>query len=297
MLNTGRAPKGYRLPADTHPGRVVLQIADLGRSLEYYQSVLGLSTMERTANRALLAPKNDPAVLIELREYPGARHSPRHGRIGLYHYAILLPTRADLGRFIAYTAEKRVRLGMADHLVSEATYLTDPDGLGIEVYADRPRENWRWTEGELAMASLPLDVQSLLDAAGGTQWNGLPAGTVIGHVHLHVGDLERGRAYYHDALGFDVVAENYPGALFLSAGGYHHHLGTNIWATGAPPAAKDEAHLVEWELIVPTHDDAAAAAEHLRQSGFPTEEDGRGYLARDPWGTAVRIAADRSVSA
>jgi catechol 2,3-dioxygenase len=177
---------------------------------------------------------------------------------------------------------------MADHLVSEALYLTDPDGLGIEVYADRPRSDWRHTGRELAMTTEPLDVRAVIAAGGGQSWTGAPAGTTMGHVHLHVGDLEAAEAFYHSALGLDKTVWSYPGALFFSAGGYHHHLGTNTWSPG-PSATDDEARLLEWELVVPTEDDAADAARSLRDASFAAEQTKRGVIAADPWGTRVRV--------
>jgi catechol 2,3-dioxygenase len=181
---------------------------------------------------------------------------------------------------------------MSDHLVSEALYLTDPDGLGIEVYADRPRTDWRYAGRELQMATIPLHVEDLMAAGGTERWTGMPNGTSIGHVHLHVGDLEKAAAFYHEALGFDKVVWSYPGALFLSAGGYHHHLGTNTWAAGAQPATDEDARLVEWELVMPDAPSVSAAGASVEASGGSVERSADGsILARDPWGTAVRLVS------
>ncbi len=285
----GVPPTGYRLPAATRLGRVRLQVADLERSLGYYQQVLGFRVLERSDAHTTLAAQGDDTPLLELHERPGATPVPRHGRLGLYHYAILLPDRASLGRFVAHLAEIGERAGASDHLVSEALYLQDPDGLGIEVYADRLRSQWRHAAGQLAMATDPLDLQSLLHAAGGEPWSGMPTGTVIGHVHLHVGDIARAEAFYHQGLGLDKVVWSYPGALFLSAGGYHHHLGLNTWARGAAPAGEGDARLLEWEILVPTEEDARGALESLVAAGHAVEPTGDGAVARDPWGTALRI--------
>jgi catechol 2,3-dioxygenase len=287
----GIPPNGYRLPAETRLGAVRLQVADLARSISYYQDVVGFRVLERGAANALLAAHGDGTVLIELRERPGARTVPRRGLLGLYHYAILLPDRAALGRFVAHLADIGAYAGMSDHLVSEAVYLTDPDGLGIEVYADRPRSSWRYEARQLAMATDPLNVQSLLEAAGGEKWTGIPAGTVIGHVHLYVGDIAQAEAFYHQGLGLDKVVWSYPGALFLSAGGYHHHLGTNTWAAGAPPATDDDARLLEWTVRVPSAGDAEAAARSIESAGNAVTSDGEGWVATDPWGTKVRLTA------
>lgn len=287
----GIAPKGYRLPSATHIGRVTLQVADLARSLAYYDRVLGFRVLERTPGNAILGAQAGDQPLIELRERPGATPMPRRGRLGLYHYAILLPNRAHLGRLLRHLAEQGERAGMSDHLVSEALYLSDPDGLGIEVYADRPRDAWQRNGQQLAMATDPLDVDNLLQAGGAERWSGMPAGTVIGHVHLYVGDLDQAAAFYHDGLGLDKIVWSYPGALFLSAGGYHHHLGTNTWAKGAQPATDADARLLEWEVVVPSTADASAALSSLSNAGVAVDRAADGGTARDPWGTPVRVRA------
>ncbi|HLM69373.1 MAG TPA: VOC family protein, partial [Longimicrobium sp.] len=245
----GIAPSGHRLPAGIRLGPVTLQVADLERSLAYYRDVLGFRVAEQSPGRAMVAAHGDGAPLVVLHEKRGVAPVPRRGRLGLYHWAILLPDRAALGRFVAHLAQVGERAGASDHLVSEALYLQDPDGLGIEVYADRPRTSWNTQGGQLVMATEPLDLQSLVHAAGGEAWTGMPAGTVIGHVHLYVGDIGAAAAFYHDELGLDKVVWSYPGALFLSAGGYHHHLGVNTWAAGAAPATDDDARLLEWEIV------------------------------------------------
>jgi catechol 2,3-dioxygenase len=273
---------------------VTLQIAELSRSLAYYERVLGFREISQSNGVAVLGAHGDDRPLVELRERDGARPVPRRGRLGLYHFAILLPDRASLGRFLAHLEELGAYAGMSDHFVSEAIYLTDPDGLGIEVYADRPRSAWQHHDRQLVMTTVPLDVASVLAAATAqgrpTQpWSGMPPGTVIGHVHLHVGDLESASAFYHVGLGLDKVVWNYPGALFLSAGGYHHHLGTNTWAVGAPTAGPEDARLLEWQVVVPNAEDVAAAERSLTTTKGRVERDGDDALATDPWGTTVRL--------
>ena len=288
-VDYGVAPGGYRLPEATRLGPVKLQVSNLARSVAYYESVIGLQTISRSDGMARLGARGDDSMLVGLRERPGATPVPRRGLLGLYHFAILVPDRAVLGRFLRHVTALGVHVGMADHLVSEALYLTDPDGLGIEVYADRPRATWKTADRQLAMATDPLDAESLMAAGGDAPFTGLPQGTVIGHVHLHVGDIERASHFYHEGLGFDKMVWNYPGALFLAAGGYHHHLGTNTWAAGQPAAGDGDARLLEWEVVVPTASDAQAALSSVESAGHPVERDTSGGTVSDPWGTKVRV--------
>ncbi len=286
----GEAPSTYRLPMATQLGGVVLQVADLARSLAFYERVLGLRQLSNTGERATLAPLGTGRALVELRERKGAKPVAGKGRLGLYHFAILLPTRESLGAFVRHLSEIGARAGAGDHLVSEAFYLHDPDGLGIEVYADRPRETWLRMDRELMMATDPVDVGGLVQAAEGTPWEGMPAGTVMGHVHLHVGDVNRAWQFYGEGVGFDKIVWHYPGALFMAAGGYHHHLGTNTWAgPGAPSAADDEAKLVEWTIELPTVADVDEVALSVARARFTATRDNGDAVLRDPWGTQVRV--------
>jgi catechol 2,3-dioxygenase len=291
----GIAPPGYRLPAATRLGAVRLQVSDLDRSLAWYRRVLGLEPVDRTGGVAALGAPGS-GTLVELHERRGVAPVPRRGRLGLYHYALLLPDRPSLGRFLRHLRGIGERAGMADHLVSEALYLSDPDGLGIEVYADRPRESWRHQDRQLLMATDPLDAEGVLAAGGAEPWTGMAAGTVLGHVHLYVEDLDRAARFYHEGLGLDRVVWSYPGALFLSAGGYHHHLGTNTWAAGAQPAGEHDARLLEWEIVLPGPADVGEAARSLERSGAAVALGDGAATARDPWGTQLRLRAaqDRS---
>jgi len=291
----GIAPPGFRLPAATRLGVVRLQIANLTRSLAYYERVLGFRTLRRTEGIAVLGTVDGETPIIELHERPGANPHPRRGQLGLFHFAILLPDRASLGRFVSHLSEIGAHAGMSDHLVSEALYLTDPDGLGIEVYADRPRSQWTYDGRELSMSTLPLDVQDLV-AAGGTQrWTGMPNGTTMGHVHLHVGDLDEAAAFYHEALGFDKVVWGYPGALFMSAGGYHHHLGTNTWAPAVAPGP-DQARLLSWDIELPEASDLEGVLDSLSRSWHTAERTAEGGIVHDPWGTTFRLVPRRTIN-
>jgi catechol 2,3-dioxygenase len=290
----GIRPREYRLPESTHLGRVRLQVADLDRSVAFYEKVLGMRVIRRTLDSVTLGPHGEDRAIVHLRQLASARPVPRRGLLGLYHFAILLPDRASLGRFVAHLAEIGERAGMSDHFVSEAVYLSDPDGLGIEVYADRPRNAWRYDERQLFMTTDHLDVNDLVGSAGGEQWTGMPPATVLGHVHLYVDDIDKAEAFYHDALGFDKVVWSYPGALFLSAGGYHHHLGTNTWAKGAARASDADARLLEWEIVVPTRHDADEAAGHVKAAGYEVKQEGSEWVLTDPWGTSLRLVPEKS---
>ena len=281
-----------RLTGNAHIGGVRLQVADLGRSSAFYGGVLGFTERSRSAGRVEFGPPGGDRALVQLVERPGATPVPPQRRLGLFHFAILLPDRPSLARALVHLNSKAVPLGMSDHLVSEALYLSDPDGLGIEIYRDRPRAEWKHDGAELAMASDPLDMEGLIREAGAGAWAGMPPGTTIGHMHLHVGDLARAEAFYCAAIGFDVTVRRYPGALFMSAGGYHHHLGTNTWARGAPAPQADEAQLLHWELVVSGPEEVAAIGQRLRDSGAPIDgTDAHSVTARDPFGTAVRVVA------
>lgn len=285
----GLRPPRYRLPDETHLGRVRLQVADLERSVDWYRNVLGLNLLSRDGADASLAADGHSSPLIELHQKRGVRPMPRRGLLGLYHYALLLPDRASLGRFISHLAELGLHAGMSDHFVSEAVYIDDPDGLGIEIYADRPRAGWRHQDRQLTMATNPLDVRSVVADAKGKPWTGMPRGSVVGHVHLFVGDIDQAASFYHAVLGFDKVVWNYPGALFMSAGGYHHHLGTNIWAAQSPPASDDDARLLEWEIVVPSAADVDAVRSSVEVAKVAVTREQNGFIVRDPWGTSVKI--------
>jgi catechol 2,3-dioxygenase len=283
----GIAPAGYRLPAQTRLGPVRLQVSDLDRSVAYYRDLLGLHVLEQDAIAARLAVAGTDEHLIELRYERGTRPVPRGGTLGLYHFAVLMPSRASLGQFVRHLASMNVQFGAADHLVSEAIYLWDPDGLGIEVYSDRPRESWLTRGRELVMTTERLDLASVIDAAASATWTGMPGGTTMGHMHLSVGDLNAAKRFYHEGLGLDTTVWSYPGALFMSAGGYHHHLGTNTWAMGARAPLASDARLLEWEITLPTPTDLEAAANRLRATGHDIHEG----IVTDPWGTSLRLKA------
>jgi catechol 2,3-dioxygenase len=295
-----RSPAG-RVPDASRLGVVTLQIAQLERSLDFYLNLIGFSELEQTEEAgkrvARLGAAGSDEVMLELREKPGVHSARRSGRLGLYHFAVLLPRRADLGRFLRHVHASGASVGQSDHLYSEASYLTDPDGIEIEVYRDRPRKEWLLTpDGEIIGASEPLDLPGLAAAAGREPWTGLPEGTTIGHMHFYVGDLKLGESFYHAALGLDKVTWNFPSALFLSTGGYHHHVGLNIWAAGSPASGPDDARLLTWELRFPDPSAVEEAAGRLRSAGYRVLESGVEFLVDDPWGITLRLTSPAAIT-
>ena len=237
------------LPSDAHIGQVSLTVSNLDRSISFYRDMLGFRESRREGAVAELTAGGE-RTLVELHEQPNAIPKPRRST-GLYHFAILVPSRAALGRSLRRLIDRQWPLtGASDHLVSEALYLNDPDGLGIEIYRDRPRVEWRRQNGQIAMATDPMDVQGVHDEPGAdAPWAGLDAGTVIGHVHLHVPHLDAAEAFYCGRIGFEPMVRGYPGALFVAAGGYHHHLGLNTWTgIGAPPPPADAVGLRSFSI-------------------------------------------------
>jgi catechol 2,3-dioxygenase len=274
------------IPDETRLGAVHLTVADLERSVDYYEREIGLSVREREAGRAALGTGGED--LLVLVEEPGAK--PADGFSGLYHFALLVPERADLARWLAHAARDRVQLvGLSDHFVSEALYLRDPDHHGIEIYADRPRELW---DGQVwqRMTSLPLDTDdllSVLDDPASSPFDGLAPGTVMGHVHLRVAEIAPTVAFYGDALGFGLMAQLGAHAAFLSAGGYHHHLGANTWeSAGRGQAPAGYASLRHATIVLPS----SAARETLveRAGGQVDEADGAPVI-EDPSGNRLAL--------
>jgi len=278
---------------ETSVGPARLAVADRERALSFYEGVLGMRVSQRPDGSTALAAADGPPLLI-LHERPGARPKPR-GTTGLYHAAILLPTRLELARTLRRLAEARYPIGGAsDHLVSEALYLDDPDGNGLEIYADRPRSAWPRAGAGVRMTTDPFDVEGVLAELEGdpSPFAGLPAGTTLGHMHLHVADLGAAEAFYSGVLGFEVMQRFGPSALFVSAGGYHHHLGLNTWqGQGAPPPPPDAVGLRSWDVRLPDADALAAVISRVRAAGVPTEEMEEGVLLRDPSQNALVLRA------
>ncbi|MFF2090452.1 VOC family protein [Paenibacillus sp. NPDC058174] len=284
----------YHIPDNTVLGAVKLKISDLKRSIAFYEEIVGLKATEITATTASLSVGGgDPLVLLE--QIPNAVVTPpRRRTAGLYHFAILLPNRESLGQALRRLIASGISIGQADHLVSEALYISDPDNNGIEIYADRPRSQWKKdARGDYVMATDPIDWEGLLAAAAELPDQALPAGTIIGHVHLHTTGLPESRAFYHNLLGFEIVGDyEAMRALFVAAGGYHHHLGLNIWAgVGAPPPAEDMTGLDYFTIIYPTNETLATAIQRLQENGAPIKETGNGHFATDPSGIRIRLTS------
>ncbi len=278
-----------RIAAATSLGTVSLTVNDLDRSRAFYERAIGMRVSELDDGALALGVAGE-RPLIELR---GDSSAPRLNRRapGLYHLAILVPTRLDLAFALARLAEVRWPLdGASDHLVSEALYLSDPDGNGIEIYRDRPRADWPRSGDQLQMSTLPLDLDSLigeLTAADELQATA-PLGTTIGHVHLQVSDLAQAEAFYHGVLGFDVMVRGYPGALFVSAGGYHHHIGLNTWhSAGAAPAPSGSVGLRSFAIELTDDREMAAVLARLEAASIPSIEAPGGVLVRDPFGIGL----------
>jgi catechol 2,3-dioxygenase len=275
-------------------GAVRLAVADLDDVADFYREAIGLRPLEPEQSEIVrLGTGEDAAPLVELVGDPSAPPRPRH-TTGLYHLAILVPTRADLARALQRVADAGWRLtGASDHLVSEALYLSDPEGNGIEIYRDRPREQWRYRDGAIQMSTEPLDLDGVLgELSREDAGAGMPAGTRMGHVHLNVADLTAAETFYSGALGFDVTVRGYPGALFVSAGGYHHHIGLNTWTgEGAPPPPPLSRGLRWFEIRLPGEAQLAAEEDRLRAAGFEPERVDGGVSVNDPSGNGVLLTA------
>ncbi|UVI28671.1 VOC family protein [Paenibacillus spongiae] len=282
----------YTLHPEIELGELQLKVSNLERSLRFYQDVVGFQIKSVQQGRAELSADGRRTLLI-LVEVPDAVIVPRRSMSGLYHFAILLPTRRDLGIALRRLVDSGIHIGQADHLVSEALYITDPDQNGIEIYRDRPRENWeRDADGHYKMTSDPIDWDGLLQEAKDGSSEGLPSGTLIGHVHFHVGDLRKAKAFYCDLLGFDVAADQIRqmGALFISAGGYHHHIGLNIWAgANAPAVPANGTGVAYYTIVVPDQGELDTITDRLMKADLDVRERDGAWFVTDPSGIEIRL--------
>lgn len=269
------------LDDDTRMGVVSLSVSSLATSLAYYQDHIGLSVLEQNASDATLGVAGLP--LLHLHEVPGARLVRR--ATGLYHFALRVPTRHDLARVILQFSKNRTPVsGASDHLVSEALYLSDPDGHGIEIYRDRPRAEWYDKQGQMQMATEPMDVNSIVAELSENEapWTGLPAGTDMGHVHLQIANVAQADEFYLGKVGFSKMFD-WPSASFIGAGGYHHHLGMNTWAgVGVPAPPADAARLLSYEIMLPSSASLNATRDQLHAAGVEITEREDGWSVVDP---------------
>ncbi|WP_050180018.1 VOC family protein [Domibacillus robiginosus] len=266
----------------TFVGEVCIRVTDLDRSITFYTQIIGLKVLSKSERQAVLTADGQTA-LVTLEQPEGVRS--KQGRTsGLYHFAILLPERKDLAQFLRHLLQTGYRFGAADHYVSEALYLDDPDGNGIEVYCDRPASEWTWNDGLVDMATVQLDGDSIL-AESDKEFTGLPAETIMGHIHLHVSSIPEAERFYTEGLGFEIVS-HYPQAIFTSTGRYHHHIALNTWqGTGAPRPDEKSAGLHWYTIVFPSEEAREAAAARLQKIGARVDE----YVTEDPAGNRIRL--------
>ena len=281
-------------PLPIHPaaqiGTVRLKVRDLEKSLQFYRETVGFQVLKQYDQTVELTADGKQPLLI-LDANPEYRVLREMSVSGLYHFAILLPDRLSLGLALRNLIKHQIPVGQGDHLVSEALYFNDLDGNGIEIYADRPRESWQKdSSGEYIMTTDPVDVDSLLTASEAAEWNGLPAGTRIGHVHFHVGDLQKAEQFYTQVLGFEVTSHYGKAALFIAAGGYHHHIGLNVWAgAGAPPAPEDAVGIRYFTTTLPDASALEAVISRLEEVNVPYERELTGISLHDPFGIGIKF--------
>jgi catechol 2,3-dioxygenase len=294
------------LPADSAMGAVTLRVADLDAMTAYYRDAVTLSVLAAEGGRVILGRGSTPSVILE--HAPELKHASP-GEAGLFHTAIVFDSQEALAAAV-YSVARRAPgtfTGSADHLVSQAFYFTDPEGNGVELYWDRDRSQWSWTHGQVEMDTLYLDPNAFLrehlsergaalaelpSLDGGTDADPRFGDAVVGHVHLSVGDVASARAFYVDRLGFEATASLGASALFVSAGGYHHHMAMNTWNSRGAGVRRLALGLGEVQLRLPGADDLGALTERMRHYGVPTRDDGRSVSFDDPWANVVRVVAE-----
>lgn len=276
----------FHTKPNTYVAQVNLKVQDLERSLAFYKEVIGFKVLEQTERTAQLTA-DGKTILLSI-EQP-VNVEPKMGRTtGLYHYALLLPKRSNLAKIVQHFMEIGLRFGSSDHLVSEALYLSDPDGNGIEIYIDREPSEWHWNNGEVEMAVDPLNFPDLLSMGKQQSWKGLPSRTVMGHIHLHVSELEKTEEFYTKGFGFDVVNRYGNQALFISTGKYHHHIGLNTWnGVGAPAPRENSAGLQAYTLILDNEAARNRVIANLKKIGASVTEENNQFITSDPSGNRI----------
>lgn len=277
--------KFHREP-NTFVGQVSINVTNLESAITFYQNIIGFKVLEQTERKVVLTADGKTGLLTL--EQPVDVIAKEGRTSGLYHFALLLPTRADLSIFLRNLLQTGYKFGASDHIVSEALYITDPDGNGIEIYRDRPSSEWTWSNGEVSMASDPLNGESLL-AESDSEWRGLPADTIMGHIHLHVSDLQKAEEFYMKGLGFTIVS-HYPQAIFIATGGYHHHIALNTWqGVGAPTPKKNSVGLNWYTLVFPSEEARGKVIEQLREIGASVQVENDLFVTVDPSGNKIQL--------
>ncbi len=274
----------YHIPFKTAISTVILTVNNMEQQLHFYTDVMGLKIRHELGDQVVLGTTHKDIVV--LRNYPNAKKSLR--TTGLFHLAILLPTREELASWLKHYLSLGYQLeGAADHGVSEALYLSDPEGNGIEMYTDRPHNTWTFRGDKIKMVTKYLDVQNLLEVAADS-FSKLSVQTTLGHIHLRVSDLKEAKAFYVDLLGFDLMQDDYAGALFVSAGGYHHHIGMNTWnSAGATPPLSNTLGLHSYTIALPNKVELENLASHLSETEYPMKGVSEGLELHDPFGLKV----------
>ncbi|MHA6261555.1 VOC family protein [Sporosarcina sp. CAU 1771] len=273
---------------NTYVKHVNIKVQDLDRSLTFYQKVLGFQILEQTDKTAKLTTDGNTNILsLEQPE----NVVPQQGKTtGLYHFALLLPKRSDLADIVHHFIEIGFRFGSSDHLVSEALYLSDPDGNGIEIYTDREPSEWTWTNGEVAMTVDPIDFTDLLSEGKQTEWSGLPAGTIMGHIHLHVSELKKAEEFYTQGLGFEVVSRFGNQATFIATGKYHHQIALNTWAgVGAPTPPLNSVGLKSFSIVLADDTTRQNVIARLKDIGFSVTEENGSFITHDSSGNQILL--------
>ncbi|UOQ84423.1 VOC family protein [Gracilibacillus salinarum] len=273
----------------TYVSNITIKVENINRSIAFYQDIVGFKVLRKTATSAELTADGTTSILTV--EKPEGALPKQERTTGLYHFAILLPSRKDLANFVYHTVDVGLQLGASDHLVSEALYFSDPDGNGIEVYQDRDPSTWTWNGEHINMTVDPLDFEDLLQEGNRDAWQGLPEQTVMGHIHLHVADIPRTKHFYEEGLGFETVTQFGNQALFISKGKYHHHIGLNTWnGIGAPPPAEKSAGLKHFTLTYADQEAVEDVVKQLRAIGAIVEQKEGKTSTVDPSGNIIILS-------
>jgi len=289
------AVENARLADETHMGAVTLKVADLDNMIKYYTQALPLKVLDQQGSSAIIGRGSTPVVILE--HAPELQHASRRAA-GLFHTAIVFETETALAAAVYSVAKYAPNsfTGSSDHLVSKAFYFNDPEGNGIELYWDRDRSEWSWVHGQVEMDSLFLDPNNYLreHLTEEAVANPVIGGAEVGHVHLQVGDVAAAQKFYVDWLGFDATHANTPGALFVSAGGYHHHMAMNVWNSRGAGPRDNSLGLGQVDILLPSEDDLGEVTERVRHFGVPVADDGQTVRFEDPWANELRIKVARN---